>query len=73
MTPPARGWPTRPLALAVSVAVMVAGTGACGAGRNILGTNTGPCFMALPTARRAVEGRTSSSRSGFRASTSSSG
>ena len=57
MTPPARRWPARPLALAVSVAVMIAGTGACGAGRNILGTNTGPCFLALPVAKRAVEGR----------------
>jgi hypothetical protein len=57
MRPPARRWPRRPVALAVSVAVVAAGIGACGAGRNILGTNTGPCFMALPTARRAVEGR----------------
>ena len=57
MRPPARRWPARPLALAVSVAVMVAGSGACGAGRNILGTNTGPCFLALPVAKRAVEGR----------------
>jgi len=56
MRPPARRWPTRPLALAVSVAVMVTGSGACGAGRNILGTNTGPCFLALPVAKRAVEG-----------------
>jgi hypothetical protein len=57
MRPPGRRWPARPLALAVSVAVMVAGTGACGAGRNILGTNTGPCFLALPVAKRAVAGR----------------
>jgi len=57
MRAPAQHFPRRQLALAVSVAVMVAGTGGCGAGRNILGTNTGPCFMALPTARRAVEAR----------------
>jgi hypothetical protein len=50
-------WPRGPLALAVSIAVTAAGTGACGAGRNILGTNTGPCFLALPVAKRAVEGR----------------
>jgi hypothetical protein len=41
----------------MSIAVTAAGTGACGAGRNILGTNTGPCFLALPVAKRAVEGR----------------
>jgi hypothetical protein len=50
-------WLRRPLALAVSIALTVAGLGACGAGRNILGTNTSPCFLALPTAKRAVEGR----------------
>jgi len=54
---PRRRWPHGPLALAVSIAVTAAGTGACGAGRNILGTNTGPCFLALPLAKRAVEGR----------------
>src|SRR5258708_39126099 len=53
---PAR-WTQGPLALAVSAAVTAAGLGACGAARNVLGTNTGPCFLALPTARRAVEGR----------------
>lgn len=46
----------KPLALAVSVAVTAAGLGACGAGRDGLGTNAGPCFMALPTAKRAVGG-----------------
>jgi hypothetical protein len=50
-------WPQRPLALATSIAVTLAGTGACGAGHNILGTNTGPCFLALAVAKRAVEGR----------------
>jgi hypothetical protein len=54
---PRRRWPQAPLALAVSIAVTAAGTGACGAGRNILGTNTSPCFLALPVAKRAVEGR----------------
>jgi hypothetical protein len=47
----------KPLALAVSVAVTAAALGACGAGRDVLGTNAGPCFMALPTAKRAVGGR----------------
>ncbi len=46
-----------PLALAVSIAVAATGLGACGAGRDILGTNTGPCFLTLPVAKRAVEGR----------------
>jgi len=41
----------------VSIAVTAAGLGACGAGRNVLGTNTGPCFLALPVAKQAVEGR----------------
>jgi hypothetical protein len=50
-------WPRGPLALAVSVAVTAGGLGACGAGRNALGTNTGPCFLALPVAKRAVAGR----------------
>jgi hypothetical protein len=52
-----RRWPQAPAALAVSIAVSLAGTGACGAGRNILGTSTSPCFLALPVAKRAVEGR----------------
>jgi hypothetical protein len=51
---PRRRWP---LALAVSIAVTAAGTPGCGAGRNILGTNTSPCFLALPVAKRAVAGR----------------
>lgn len=50
-------WCRGPLALAVSIAVTAAGTGACGAGRNILGTNISTCFLALPAARRAVENR----------------
>jgi hypothetical protein len=50
-------WPRGPLALAVSVAITAGGLGACGAGRNALGTNTGPCFLALPVAKRAVAGR----------------
>jgi hypothetical protein len=49
-----RRWHYAPVALAVSIAVTAAGTGACGAGRNILGTNTSTCFLALPTAKRAV-------------------
>lgn len=57
MSAPARRWAQRPLALAVSIAVAAAGTGACGAGRNILGTNTSSCFLALPVAKRAVAGR----------------
>jgi hypothetical protein len=47
----------RPLAIALSIAVTAAGAGGCGAGRNILGTNTSPCFFALPVAKQAVEGR----------------
>jgi hypothetical protein len=54
---PQRRWPHGTLALAVSLAVTAAGTGACGAGRNILGTNTSTCFLALPVAKRAVEDR----------------
>jgi hypothetical protein len=54
---PRRRWPQRPLALALSIAVTASGTSGCGAGRNILGTNTSPCFLALPVAKRAVEGR----------------
>jgi hypothetical protein len=54
---PRRRWPRGPLALAVSIAVTAAGTGACGAGRNIIGTNTSTCFLALPTAKRAVQNR----------------
>ena len=49
-----RRW-RRPVALAVSIAVTAAGTSACGAGRNILGTNTSTCFLALPVAKRAVD------------------
>jgi len=48
----------RPLAVAMSIALTAGlGAGACGAGRGILGTNTSPCFLALPVARHAVEGR----------------
>jgi hypothetical protein len=47
----------RPLALALSIAVTASGAAACGAGRDILGTNTSPCFLALPVAKKAVEGR----------------
>jgi len=52
-----RRWLDRPLILALSIAVTAAGAGACGAGRAILGTSTSPCFLALPVAKRAVEGR----------------
>ena len=54
---PRRRWLDRPLALVLSIAVTAVGAGACGAGRAILGTNTSPCFLALPVAKRAVEGR----------------
>ena len=50
-------WLDRPLALVLSIAVTAVGIGACGAGRAILGTSTSPCFLALPVAKRAVEGR----------------
>jgi hypothetical protein len=53
---PRRRWLDRPLSLVLSIAVTAAGLGACGAGRNVLGTNTSPCFLALPVAKRAVEG-----------------
>jgi len=54
---PRRRWPSRPLALVLAIAATATGVGACGAGRNILGTSTSPCFFALPIARQAVEGR----------------
>jgi hypothetical protein len=47
----------RSLAFALAIAATAAGAGACGAGRDILGTNTSPCFPALPVAEQAVEGR----------------
>jgi hypothetical protein len=47
----------RPLALFLAAVVAAAGLCACGAGRNLLGTNASPCFVALPTAKRAVHGR----------------
>jgi hypothetical protein len=50
-------WLDRPLTLVLSIAVTAVGIGACGAGRAILGTNTSPCFLALPVAKRAVEDR----------------
>jgi len=51
-----RRWLGRPLALVLSIAVAIA-VGACGAGRNALGTSTSPCFLALPVAKQAVEDR----------------
>jgi hypothetical protein len=45
------------LVVALSIAVSTAGVAACGAGRGVLGTNTSPCFLALPVARKAVDGR----------------
>jgi len=54
---PRRRWLARPLILVLSIAVAAVGVGACGAGRAILGTNTSPCFLALPVAKRAVENR----------------
>jgi hypothetical protein len=47
----------RLLAPFLAAAVAAAGLCACGAGRIVLGTNTSPCFMALPTAKQAVHGR----------------
>jgi hypothetical protein len=47
----------RPVALIVSVLVTASGLTACGAGRDALGTNAGPCFAALPVAKQAVRGR----------------
>jgi hypothetical protein len=54
---PRRRWLDRPLSLVLSITVAAVGAGACGAGRAILGTNTSPCFLALPVAKRAVAGR----------------
>jgi hypothetical protein len=54
---PRRRWLDRPLILVLSIAVAAVGVGACGAGRAILGTNTSPCFLALPVAKRAVANR----------------
>jgi hypothetical protein len=54
---PRRRWLARPLALVLAIAATATGVAACGAGRNILGTSTSPCFLALPVARQAVEGR----------------
>ena len=42
--------------LLVSIAVVI-GLAACGAGRDAMGTNAGPCFAALPLAKHAVHGR----------------
>ena len=47
----------RPLALVLSITVTASGAAACGAGRDVLGTNTSPCFLALPVAKEAVKGR----------------
>jgi hypothetical protein len=47
----------RLLALVLAIAVICVGLAACGAGRGILGTNTSPCFLALPVAKKAVHGR----------------
>jgi hypothetical protein len=54
---PRRRWLGRPLALVLAIAATATAVGACGAGRNILGTSTSPCFLALPVAKQAVEGR----------------
>ncbi|HUK71311.1 MAG TPA: hypothetical protein VLW50_21505 [Streptosporangiaceae bacterium] len=45
------------MALIASIAVAVVGLGACGAGRDALGTDAAPCFAALPVAKQAVKGR----------------
>ena len=47
----------RPVALIASIAAAAVGLGACGAGRDGLGTDAGPCFAALPVANQAVAGR----------------
>ena len=47
----------RRVALIASIAVIAVGLGACGAGRNALGTSADPCFAALPVAKHAVRGR----------------
>lgn len=47
----------RRVALIASIAVIAVGLGACGAGRNALGTSADPCFAALPVAKQAVGGR----------------
>jgi hypothetical protein len=41
----------------IASSALIIGLGACGAGRGVLGTSTSPCFIALPVAKRAVEGR----------------
>jgi hypothetical protein len=51
-----RRWRQGLPAVLASIA-LVAGLGACSAGRGVLGTSTSPCFIALPVARRAVEDR----------------
>ena len=48
--------PARALTLFLAAVVATAGLSACGTGRNVLGTSTSPCFVALPTAKRAVHG-----------------
>ena len=45
------------VALIASIAAIAVGLGACGAGRNALGTSADPCFAALPVAKHAVGGR----------------
>jgi hypothetical protein len=42
--------------LLASIPVVI-GLAACGAGRDAMGTNAGPCFAALPVAKHAVHGR----------------
>lgn len=44
----------RRAALLASMAVLTVALPACGAGRDALGTDAGPCFAALPVARHAV-------------------
>jgi hypothetical protein len=45
------------VALIATVTITAAGLAACGAGRDAMGTNAGPCFAALPIAVQAVRGR----------------
>jgi hypothetical protein len=49
--------PRRALALTLAIALAAAGIAACGAGRGVAGTNTSPCFLTLPVAKKAVHGR----------------
>jgi hypothetical protein len=57
MTRPRRRRLREQAALIAAITVTAAGLAACGAGRDAMGTNAGPCFAALPIAKKAVRGR----------------